>query len=615
MTTEHCRWRSVLRRLGRVCASCARPVIRELPFITAFVLLMDCETLRNLHGRLLTYDPLVSIESLLARIPVCLLMAYTLAAGVCLAGKKWARLAAYVLTLTLFGLQLFLTTVFNMQISPQIFTLLAETNGREATEFLHTFVLSRGSAVTLAAVVTAALLAAAAERIYRRYMLPHMQGRRTRAAVAALTLPALCLGLYYGSTFADLFACESIDQVAKWTGNKFCRPTDPVSMLAYSARGVEVARKEMARAMDATRNMSRDNRIAADGDDSLNVVLVIGESYIKRHASLYGYTLPTTPHLDAERQAGRLFAFDNIVTPYAVTSDVLRNVFCCNSMADGETWYDTPFVPAVFKDAGYQVYFWSNQHDTRSGHIASFALNSLFYDHEMQKAAYTQTNRGMHDFDGELIDDFTQYARLTGRYRLVMFHLMGQHIAAAQRFPHTAENTHFTPADIHRAEHYLDTEKKQKIADYDNATLYNDRVMGRIIALFAHSNSVLVYLSDHGEEVYDYRDSMGRIQGKASPEMLACQYDIPFIVWCSDTYRRRHPDVARRIAAATDRPATSDNLCHLLFSLGNVETPYYHPGHDIIAPGYKPGKRTVVVNGTERLDYDSLRRQKNRGQE
>lgn len=46
--------------------------------------------------------------------------------------------------------------------------------------------------------------------------------------------------------------------------------------------------------------------------DSLNVILVIGESYNKYHSPLYGYYLNTTPVLCSQQQNGNLFVFKDV---------------------------------------------------------------------------------------------------------------------------------------------------------------------------------------------------------------------------------------------------------------------------------------------------------------
>ncbi|MBO5864622.1 MAG: hypothetical protein J6Q73_01025, partial [Bacteroidaceae bacterium] len=74
---------------------------------------------------------------------------------------------------------------------------------------------------------------------------------------------------------------------------------------------------------------------------------------------------------------------------------------------------------------------------------------------------------------------------------------------------------------------------------------------------------------------------------------LKYQYEIPFVVWCSDVYRKNNPDVVDAIQQAVDRPFVLDNICNVLFRIGGVVTSYYREQYDLIAPGYQCGKRLV----------------------
>ena len=74
------------------------------------------------------------------------------------------------------------------------------------------------------------------------------------------------------------------------------------------------------------------------------------------------------------------------------------------------------------------------------------------------------------------------------------------------------------------------------LTDYDNATYYNDAVIHMIMQIFREKQTVLIYLSDHGEEVYDYRPRSGRDDfqlGADIRQSLRYQYSIPM----SSTYR------------------------------------------------------------------------------
>ena len=163
-----------------------------------------------------------------------------------------------------------------------------------------------------------------------------------------------------------------------------------------------------------------------------------------------------------------------------------------------------------------------------------------------------------------------------------MFHLLAQHQSFKDRFPHTPAFERFKPADVPNRQPWMTPEKRQAVADYDNA--------------------VLVYLSDHGEEVYDAHDNMGRRCDAADPASLRLQHEVPFVLWMSDTYRQRHPEVVARARAAQHRPYMTDNVGHLLLGLAGIRTPYYIKERDLLSPAFRPQRR--LLHGTD--DYDQL---------
>jgi heptose-I-phosphate ethanolaminephosphotransferase len=71
-------------------------------------------------------------------------------------------------------------------------------------------------------------------------------------------------------------------------------------------------------------------------------------------------------------------------------------------------------------------------------------------------------------------------------------------------------------------------EKLQTINEYDNAVLYNDFLLDTIFNMLSkYPNSQSLYFSDHGEELYDYRNFLGHTPQGGNPWL----HDIPFIAW------------------------------------------------------------------------------------
>lgn len=350
----------------------------------------------------------------------------------------------------------------------------------------------------------------------------------------------------------------------------------------------------MQHAVEVTK-LQGNSSLVEDMDDSLNVVLVIGESYIKHHSPLYGYALNTTPFMKKEQAEGRLFVFDDVVTTANKTTVAIKNMLSCNDTSNKEVWSDFPYFPAIFKKAGYEVYFWDNQRDVDPHAEFSFTLNSYLYDPTICELSYTKRNGKSYHLDGEIVTSFCDSVNIKdNKYNLVLFHLVGQHFDFNERFPHIKEFECFTPDSINRKELWLTREKKQQIANYDNATLYNDYVISRIADTFANSNTFLVYLPDHGEEVFDFRDRVGRDFGSLFfAEKLKYEYEIPFVIWCSNNYKNRHPQVVDAIRHALNRPFMNDNICHMLFNIGGIRTSFYRAKSDLLSPSYQCARRLV----------------------
>lgn len=384
-------------------------------------------------------------------------------------------------------------------------------------------------------------------------------------------------------------------------------PYDTVTSMLFSLNSVRTTNIEIHKAIKSSYNAERGT---ITDKDSLNIIYVIGESYIKYHSNLYGYPLMTTPRLTQEKDAGNLYVFNDVVSAYNQTSATMKNTFCCNSLMDGEKWFDTPFFPTIFKKSGFNVYYWDIQRDDAAQGLWVFSMSSFLFNKTMSRISYTASPFRKLDHDDQLIQDYVKTKKTMGKHNLIIFHLWGQHVDAGSRYPHNKSFNRFTAKDIQRKEAYLTENKKQDIANYDNATYYNDSVISHIVNLYRNSNSVIVYMSDHGEEMYDYRDSKGRVNAAPNQhkEFLKYQYGIPFMIWCSDVYKKKHPLLIRNIKEAQNKPFMTDNVCQILFNLSGLKTKYYVPQRDLLNPRFRIRER-ILGNGD---NYDRITKESSR---
>lgn len=605
----------------KIAHSIARPVWQELPFFL-FTMLLWAPTTWITSLEMIVYrvwePPL--IETCLEYTGITLVYSYLATLLVWWAGKRWLKIALYVLSLLNFYIFLFVKSNFHAVISPDIMQLVAETTTGEATEFVAAYALGKWGLVSLGLTLVMAVAILVVERWFHRWRTAQRRGsERTRTAWTWATAIALLLALYPSRLVVQMLCCRTIADLEQChTIRGGTRGMDNLTSYLYSSHTLRLTALETKKIIDNTLHEARQGDATCTAPaDSLTLVVVIGESYIKRHAGIYGYRLPTTPRMEQERQAGRLTVFTDVISPYNSTSVTLKNALSCNVFPLGERWQDFPMMPAVMKRAGYYVTMWDNQIVTEAHKdLFTFSLNAILYNRHTLAACYNAVNEHSFKFDDELVDDFKQALDTLnmGPRRLIMFHLMGQHIMAQMRYPNDEQHTVFHVSDYSgRREPWLDDDKRQDIAHYDNATRYQDLVLGHIIDLFAHDNTVLVFFSDHGEETYDYRDHMGRaLYGRdlfapgdpvsKTIKQVQAQLEVPFAIWCSDRYRATHPQEVAAIAAAASRPFMNVELPQLLFTLGHVKTRHHRPEFDPLSPSFKPHKRLLF----EKVDYDAL---------
>lgn len=529
------------------------------------------------------------------------LHAYMLAAVVTFSKSKVVKALAYIVIYVLFTTEITLEWVFGMNISPNVIMLFVETNARESKEFLESM-LDKPQLWQVPLCVAGMIVLNIIVEKNRLRVNQWCKGPKTTKVLRGIAIILLVGGVIFSYNYVKLFLCDEMNEVDEWRSH-MRNPDDLVTKVVVSFYDMSIAEKEMSRVITLAEQVEALPQSASN--DSLNVIVVIGESYIREHAALYGYPLQTTPFLSHEQKEGRLFVFTDMVSPYNQTTRVIRNLLSCNSLGHHEDWSSAPPFTAIYKKNGYHVTMYDNQKNFDMGFVFAYSLNTYLYHPQIMKACYHETNDSTFEFDGQMVDDY-QKRQTPSAKRLVLFHLLGQHVGFEYRYPKNF--AYFNEDSLSfRKEPWLTKDMREDIVHYDNATRYNDHVLQQIIGLYDQQNTIVVYLSDHGEEVYDYRENSGRDDwgmGSDPRQVLRWQYMVPFVVWCSDKYAATHPDIIKQLQNATSRPAMLDNVCQLLFHLSDLKTPYYNKTRDVLSSDYVCPKR--ILN--ESIDCDSLKK-------
>ncbi len=452
--------------------------------------------------------------------------------------------------------------VFNFQtlICPETIDILRETNLNETKGFLSTY-------LTLLNVIsiTISIIAINAAIFFASMAIPAI--KNFEKYIHSISIG----GLIYVVIFIINFT---------FYGNRIIQHYSSITRTIHSVivsinlNNAYLQVSDICRNVVATKSSNNDPAI----------IVILGESYSYFHSSLYDYEKATNPLLQNELLQGDLTIFDNVIAPSDHTSAVMKSIF---SVGDGIS--NTPLFPACFKNAGYRTIMYNNQYFIGEGE--RFFLSDL----DISSAMFSARNANGYAFDGNLVAAMNP----VDSNSLCIIHLMGQHYSYKDRYP--KEFKHFT-ADDYDKNKYTDRQR-EFIAHYDNATLYNDYVIDQIIRKHEDKNCILIYFSDHGEEVFECRDYMGHGNAAHSPN-IDLQIKVPFMIWASDKYQQNYPDKMERIKRAINFPITTNDIGHFLLDLADIRTEWLDYSRSFISDQYDTTRHRIVLNS---IDYDAIK--------
>ena len=328
-------------------------------------------------------------------------------------------------------------------------------------------------------------------------------------------------------------------------------------------------------------------KIFADDSNIPFVVFVLGESTDRNHMQLYGYRLPTTPRLTARHERGEIFRFTDTIACANNTAPAMARIFTFAEKDEPQNdWYLKANLFDILRRADYHTVWLSNQSPIGlwgnfDKYFSARCDEKFFIEAEDKLARQRQV-------DGVLLpvlDEFLTVASAEKNFYVI--HLYGTHGIYSERYP--AEFEKFSARDENKPEESW----RQGTAKYDNAVLYNDFIVDEIIRRFEDKNAALIYISDHGEEVYEGRNfAWHSLEEDGNVHMI----EIPALIWVSKSFRERYPEKISALTAALDRPYRTDYLIHALLDFMDIRTTSFDATKSIVNENFQ--ERPRIYNGT-----------------
>lgn len=308
-----------------------------------------------------------------------------------------------------------------------------------------------------------------------------------------------------------------------------------------------------------------DNTAVSRSATSPDVYFILGESLRADHLPQNGYNRNTMPLMSRD---------SNLVSYPAIYSDAYYThasvpiiMTDTDSLTRDSIYTRQSFIP-LFKKAGYRSAWFANQDLSNS--YAPFANETdtlIFCNNVMSIYTYKKY------IDTEILPRLDAWR--TANYdkpRLAVIHTIGSHWWYRSHYPESDGN--FKPEidshDVSSLSH------EQMINSYDNTILETDRFLAGLCDILRETNSVVIYISDHGENLGEDGMYLHTV-GLDATHRPAC------MIWYSDLFRSLHPEKADAIHRNRSVSGNTDMMFHTVIDLAGLETDAFDSNRSLLA--------------------------------
>ena len=420
---------------------------------------------------------------------------------------------------------------FHFTFDQEIPAILIGTNGSEAIEFIETFVPFK---LVLIIILSLTLFYYLNRFLYRQNI--NINNK------AYMLLLVVVLGIVsFVFVSAKNFGNVSVTKIST-----FLKATTPPDLSKYFVN---------PRLVDTTGNKPK------------NVVMIIGESFSKKHSSLYGYEKLTNPYLQTLVDDSLLYVFEDISSPETGTIPVFKCLMSTYKpeFEENVKWYECLTLQEVLKKSGYYTFWISNQ--SKKGIydniVSKYAL--LCNDNSFVGNKFSGIRRG--DLDELIVDTLKYYKKnvFKDTLQFTFVHLMGSHSDFSSRYP--SKFAKYTSDDY---KNKIESQRKI-LSEYDNSILYNDSVVYEIINQYKNDESIILYFPDHSIDVFDSRDDYVGHAIHNSLISIEVSTQIPFMIYMSKKYQEKYPENKRRIINSINKKFRTDDIIYTIMDIIGVE--------------------------------------------
>ncbi len=473
--------------------------------------------------------------------------------------RRLFGIVAYIL----FSLSLVIETIyyllFKVFISSSTLYLVFDTNFKESSEFIETYI---GTFEIFSILFLSLVAVYFAMRVYKQY-------NGTSAIGKAMSLRLLIgLGLCLGYLKFSRQIIYNLPYLVLKSYNEYSR----------------VSKGFDAYADDKTGNFQKAISPITENKNGVHI-LILGESTARSHMGLYDYYRQTTPNLSSISQD--LWVYKDVISPNAHTIESVTKMLTLGNYENPDDIWKGSIIQLA-NSAGFQTYWLSNQRP-----IGMYESLITKIGRSSSEIKFMTTMHGRHNriLDQSLLPELHRILESPNDSpKFIIIHLAGTHMLYKNRYPKDQQIFTDTPNLK-----FLSQSNTETVNHYDNAVAHTDFVVYSIINKVKQlgAKSTVMFLSDHGEELFQDADFAGHNEDVATRSM----YEIPFFIWQSEKYKN---DV--NLKFDPDNSYMTDDFFHSMADVLQISSTAVDSTRSIFSEYFKPRKR-LLASGK---DYETL---------
>lgn len=307
-------------------------------------------------------------------------------------------------------------------------------------------------------------------------------------------------------------------------------------------------------------------------------VLIVGESAARNHWSLYGYPRNTNPLLSQRKE---LKVFKHVLCPTPPHTAInIQKLLTFSTTKNFKMDKVSPSIIQIAKKAGFKTIWLSNQVLLGKSNNMTTVLAK-----QADKKQFLNISKGI-SHDEILLPPLKEALNDPAPKKLIIMHLFGNHSLYKERYPSSFAK--FSGKEGITSKVELSKTALSRINEYDNSVLYQDHVLNEILTLVQAQADSMVFVPDHGEEVYDEIDFNGHSEVYGTKGM----YQIPLLLWAKDT---------TGLTIDLNRKFISENLINSVSQLYGWSYPSQDLSKSLLSDSYVNDE--VLVVNKKQIDY------------